>query len=317
MRAAVVAATALLAVVPPARADGPHRVFRFQDPRIVESSALVDLGHGLMATVNDSGDGPRVFVVDRHGRTVGVTDYGGPAVDEESMAPVDAGHVWVGDTGGNTVRRRSVQVHRVPVGRGDRSVRAPGYELRYLDGPHDAETLLADPRTGRLLVVTKALLGGGVYAAPGHLRADRPNPLRLVGHVPGLLTDGTFLPDGRHLLLRGYTSARVLAFPSLRPVGPAFPLPAQRQGEGISVGPGDRIRLSSEGSHAPVLQIRLPAAVQAALARPASSHPPPTAPSHPHRHADPAGHPSWWPPASGATLAVLGGAWLWALRRRR
>jgi hypothetical protein len=284
---AVWAAAALLVVVPAAGADGNRHhagpatvLFHFRDDRITESSGLVDLGDGLMATVNDSGDGPYVYVIDPGGRTVGVTDYGGRAVDVESMAPIDAGHVWVGDTGGNTTTRTSVQVYRVPVGRADRTVQAPAYDLAYPDGAHDAETLLVGPHTGRLYVVTKSVTGGTVYAAPRHLAAGRPNRLRPIGKVPGLLTDGSFLPDGRHLLLRDYAGAAVYTFPGLTRVGPWFALPRQQQGEGLSVGPaghrgtaGRAARAGAAGAgrscrrhRAPGLVAPLPPAAPAAAA---------------------------------------------------
>lgn len=333
MRAApaLLAATALLVAVQPAHAQAqaqgraqaqghPRVLFHFDDGRITESSGLVDLGHGLMATVNDSGDGPYVYVVDADGHTVGVTDYGGRAIDVESMAPIDAGHVWVGDTGGNTTTRTSVQVYRVPVGRGDRTVQAPAYDLAYPDGAHDAETLLANPRSGRLYVVTKSFAGGTVYAAPRHLVTGGPNRLHPIGRVPGFLTDGSFLADGRHVLLRGYGGAAVYRFPDLVRVGPSFALPRQQQGEGISVGPGGRIRLSTEGRHTAVLQVALPASVRQALSHPAAaptSSPTPARPYHPPPRPQPTEPPAWWATASLAAVLVLGGAWLWVHRRRR
>jgi len=321
-----VAATALLVVVPPAWAGGgAHTLFHFRDARITESSGLVDLGDGLTATVNDSGDGPYVYVVDREGRTVGFTDYHGDAVDVESMAPIDAGHVWVGDTGGNIVARAKVQAYRVPVGRGNRDVRVPRYDLLYPDATHDAETLLADPRTGRLYVVSKALLQGTVYAAPAHLRTGVSNRMRIVGSVPGMITDGTFLPDGGHVLLRRYGNATVYTFPGLEPVGPSFDLPAQPQGEGISVGPGGRVRLSTEGVHSAVLQVRLPVAVQSALAGP-----PPTQRAthlrhhhhgHKRRHHHHGHHHGyrqglWWVAGAFAFTVLFLGAWFWSERRK-
>lgn len=326
----LLAATALLAVVPPAWGGGADRtVFRFHDDRITESSGLVDLGGGLMATVNDSGDGPYVYVVDGAGRTVGVTDYGGDAVDVESMAPLDAGHVWVGDTGGNIHARATVQVYRVPVGRGDRRVSATRYDLLYPDAPHDAETLLADPRTGRLYVVSKSFLRGIVYAAPRHLRTGVSNRMREVGTVPGMVTDGTFLPDGRHVLLRRYGDATVYTLPGLRPAGPTFPLPRQRQGEGISIGPGGRIRISTEGVHSAVLQLRLPARVRAALAAtPGRTHPTPSgdpsARQHRHRHQVRERHRAhrelrqglWWVAGAAVVAALFVGAWVWSERRK-
>lgn len=322
---AAVAATALLVVVPPAWAgDKGHEVFRFQDDRIIESSALVDLGDGLMATVNDSGGGPYVYVVDGAGRTVGVTDYGGDAVDVESMAPLDAGHVWVGDTGGNIHARATVRVYRVPVGRGNRTVDAPGYDLLYPDSAHDAEALLANPRTGRLYVVSKTFLRGTVYAAPRHLRPGVSNRMREVGWVPGMVTDGTFLPDGRHVLLRRYGNASVYTFPGLEPVGPTFDLPRQPQGEGISVGPGGRIRLSTEGEHTPVLQLRLPAAVHRALVGGSSAPAEPSSTPSPHprphvREDSPRDERQglWWVAGAAGFAVLFVGGWVWNERRRR
>ena len=82
----LVVTTVLLATLGLTGPGDPQTVFRFQDSRIDESSSLVDLGHGLMATANDSGDDGIVYVVDRSGRTVGTTRYG-ESEDAEAMAP--------------------------------------------------------------------------------------------------------------------------------------------------------------------------------------------------------------------------------------
>ena len=67
--------------------QGAHRVFELSDDRIYESSGLVDLG-SVMATVNDSGDSSRVFVLDpESGETVGVTDFHTEVTDVEALAP--------------------------------------------------------------------------------------------------------------------------------------------------------------------------------------------------------------------------------------
>jgi hypothetical protein len=232
------------------------------DPRITESSGLVDLGDGLMVTTNDSGDTGIVYVVDRSGRTVGTTRFG-DSVDAEALAPVDGGHVWVGDIGDNEARRPYTVIRRVPVGRGDRTVRVPSYRLLYPDGPHDAETLLRQPATGRLFVVTKGILGGRVYAVPRHLRSgEQGNRLRAVAKVGLFATDGTFL-DAHRVLVRGYTSADVYVFPGFRLLG-SFALPGQPQGESVSVGPGGRIRIGSEGVRSEVVTVSLPARLRAA-----------------------------------------------------
>ena len=246
--------------------DSPRAttVLTFQDPAIVEQSALL-LEDGLFLTTNDSGDTGRVFVVDRSGATVGVTHWSDHATDTEALAPAGPGFVWVGDIGDNLGRRSEVAITRVPVGRGERTVRATSYHLTYPDGANDAETLVRDPVTGRLYIATKNVFGGRLYAVPRQLSATGTNRLRPVGRVLSLATDGAFFLDGRHLVIRDYAVAAIYAWPSMERVA-TFDLPAQPQGEGIAVGPDDTLYLSSEGLHASVLETRVPAAVRAAMA---------------------------------------------------
>ena len=247
-------------------------VFSFTDPDVVEASGLAVVD-GLFVTVNDSGDSGRVFTVDpATGDTVGVTRWDGEPTDDEAVAPAGDGTVWVGDIGDNLARRDEVVVRRVPVGRGERTVDPQAYRLVYPDGPRDAETLLCDPVTGRLYVASKGVLGGTLYAAPETL-GPGVNELTAVGPVIGIATDGAFFPDGRHVVLRDYGRAAVYSMPGLSPVGSAFALPDQEQGEGIAVDASGRVFLSSEGSEAPVLRVGLPADVRAALepSTPASS----------------------------------------------
>ncbi|MBO9521689.1 MAG: hypothetical protein J7518_09140 [Nocardioidaceae bacterium] len=276
-------------------------VFSFADPRIDESSGLVDLG-ALMVTTNDSGDDAVLYVLDGRGRTVGTTRYAGRVRDVEALAPDGPGYVWAADIGDNGAVRDSVRIYRVPVGRGARTVRAPSYELVYPDGAHDAESLVV--AGGRAYVVTKALLGGPVYASAAPLREDRPNRLHRVGTVDLFATDAALLGSDR-VIVRGYGTAAVLTFPGFEPVS-SFALPAQEQGEGISVGPAGRIRLSSEGAHAPVLQIRLPA-VREEPEEPRTAPAPATTRSDRSRR--------WMLPAAAGVLGVAG--WMLVRRRRR
>ncbi|HEY3528233.1 MAG TPA: hypothetical protein VGK78_03720 [Nocardioides sp.] len=256
--------------------SGPagDRVFSFDDPAIVEASALV-AENGLFLTTNDSGDTGRVFAVDDTGRTVGVTHWSDDPTDTEALAPAGNGFVWVGDIGDNLGHRSSVDIARVPVGPGDRTVHATTYRLTYPDGATDAETLLRDPATGRLYIATKNVFGGVLYAVPEHLHANATNRLHSIGRVLPVATDGSFFPDGKHLVVRNYSTAVVYAWPSLQPVG-SFALPHQRQGEGIAVASDGEVYVSSEGPHAPVLRVRLPKQIQDAV-RPAVS----AAPSNP------------------------------------
>src|SRR5688572_19967434 len=162
-------------------------VFSFQDSAIDESSGLVDTGSTVL-TVNDSGDDPVVYVVDRSsGETVGRTTYtDDEVIDVEAMAPGPDGMLWVGDIGDNPWSRSSVAVYELPMPTpGDATVTAQRYDLVYEGGPRDAEALLVHPQTGRLLVVSKGLFGGQLFEAPPLLSAEKPNVLRPVADVSG------------------------------------------------------------------------------------------------------------------------------------
>jgi hypothetical protein len=235
--------------------DG-EEVCRFQDPQIVESSGLV-ARDGLFATVNDSGDSARVFMVDAGTcRTVGVTSWNDDVEDVEAVAPY-LDRLLVGDIGDNEASRESVRLYEVPAGRGDRAVEPVSHEITYPDGPRDAEALLVNPVSQRVFIASKGLMSGVLYLVPGELSATEPTRVRALADVPGLVTDGAFLPDGRHLVLRTYSRAVFYSYPELEVVG-EVDLPDQQQGEGIAVDRRGRVFLSSEGQQAPVLRLELP-----------------------------------------------------------
>lgn len=285
-----------------------HVVATFQDGRIDESSGLVVRGDRIF-TVNDSGDGPYVYEVDGStGRTTRVITYGSDQPDDvEALAPGAGRSLWVGDIGDNRRWRDSIRVHRLVPGREPGTLHTTTFELTYPDSPHDAETLLVDPRTGRLLVVTKSwATGGTVYAAPRQLREGETAVLQKVARVPGLVTDGTFLPGGRRVVLRTYGSAEFFSYPGFRLLGQVG-LPRQEQGEGIAVS-GASVYLSSEGERSAVLSVGLRDLERAAVREAAQASRPqakPPAPSAGAPRADRDPRPWMGLGPAGYTLAVV------------
>ncbi|HET6651889.1 MAG TPA: hypothetical protein VFH10_04540 [Nocardioides sp.] len=287
-----------------AAADEAGRpLFAFTDRAIAESSGLVDTG-AVVYTVNDSGSGPVLYAVDpRSGDTTRRTTYTPDEVEDvEALAPGRAGTVWVADVGDNQRSRDSVSLYRARHGA---TTTAPRLDLAYPDGPRDAETLLAHPRTGRLFVVSKTVFGGTVYAVPAGARPGGTLTMRRFAQVPGLITDGAFLPDGRHVVLRSYATATVFTFPAFEVRG-TFDLPEQRQGEAVSVSPRGRVLLSSEGVGAEVLQVEIPARLTRDV-RPGSAPSASAAPVTPDPAADdprPRDRPDRHPLALGLRLAA-------------
>ena len=246
----------------------------------------------MLYTHNDSGDRARFFAVGPDGVTRTVyTLPGVQARDWEDLArsPDERGRscLWLGDIGDNRASRSNgILIHRVrepePAARAAVTTERPtDSRLRYPDGPHDAETLLVHPRTGRVYVVTKPLAGAvGVYAAPVQLDPSRPNALSLVARfsprstgTPGgpdlgplanvLVTGGDIAPDGSRVAVRTYTDVYEWAVPG-DDVAAAFngapevsPLPPTRQGEGLGYSrDGTALLTSSEGVGAPVYGLR-------------------------------------------------------------
>ena len=149
---------------------------------------------------------------------------------------------------------------------------------------------MADPRTRRLYVVTKGLLGGELYAVPPQAwpggsdasAESRTWPLTLVARVDmTLVTDGTFLPDGR-LVLRNYGQMAVFADPttaqgSLQVLATML-LPSQAQGESVALGPGGTsLLIGSEGVRQPLLRVAMPTGITTPVAGDASATPTATA----------------------------------------
>ncbi len=349
----------------PAATPGGVSVDRVaRDARIQESSGLVASGlhPGVLWTHDDSGNAPLLFALARGGATAGTVRLRGvPDVDWEALAPVTGpggtSLLAVGDIGDNDAVRHRIEIDLVAEPRQLGSTTERPYRvlrLRYPDGPHDAETLLADPRTGRLYIVTKGVFTATVYLVPASAWPSGAGTgsvadavLQRVGQVSlSLVTDGAVLPDGR-VLLRTYSTLAVL--PALPVTPPAqgmrleplatVALPSQQQGEGLTVldaGTGV-IALSSEGIRQPILKVVLPAAFRQA-GRPAGRRASATSPAVPgsapatsggSSRASPSGgsgHPSGASGSGGApawltgfgllVLIVLAGAVIGLNRRR-
>jgi hypothetical protein len=261
----------LAAFAPPAPAA---TLCHLQDNRILEASGVA-VGKNVIWTHNDSGDIARFFALDRHCHTLATYDVTNEtATDWEDMAR-GAGALWLGDIGDNNGNRKEVEIVKVPeptVTRGEHRVKATVLHLHYADGPQDAETLLVDPVSGELFVITKSFNGwAGVYAVRGNVltkvnyfhlsqTGTRGGPAGPLGQVA--VTSGDINPSVTRVVLRTYTDAYEWtirggdvagAFTS-KPVRTA--LPPTTQGEGIAYDTDGRSWITtSEGKASPVERI--------------------------------------------------------------
>ncbi len=182
-------------------APGGEVVGTVSSPDLVEISGLVaSRAHSDVLWVhNDSGDTARVFAIARQGGDLGTYVLEGvEANDWEDMAigpgPVaDVDYLYLADIGDNPRERPEIDFYRVAepdldVAAGAVSETIADVEkltLQYPAEAHDAETLLVDPVSGDLLIVTKELTGGSalVFRAPGSLEAGSTSTLEQVGEI--------------------------------------------------------------------------------------------------------------------------------------
>jgi hypothetical protein len=174
------------------------------------------------------------------------------------MAPGPDDSLYFADIGDNESRRMNVTVYWfTQPGPGDTTITDwHSARLKYPRGARDAETLLVDPSTGRLFVVSKQIFAGTVYRAPQRLSEDHVNHLHAVGVAPSVVTDGAFLSDGM-VVLRTYGQAELVDRDGWR-ASTATKLPPQPQGESIAAIPGsDDVLIGTEGSDAAVQRLTL------------------------------------------------------------
>jgi hypothetical protein len=132
-------------------------------------------------------------------------------------------YLYLGDIGDNSSSRKEIVIYRVPepkpVAADSKSSktkpqtteRAEAIHLRYPDGKHDAETLLVNPKTGDIYIITKiALESPSVYEAVAPFTSGKPITLKSLGQLKipslfgGIITGGSVSPDGRRIALCDY-----------------------------------------------------------------------------------------------------------------
>lgn len=211
---------------------------------------------GVLWVHNDSGGQARVFAMDYQGHDLGYwTLVGAVNRDWEDMAigpgpTAGVDYLYLGDIGDNNAVHASVKIYRVaePV---VSTMQTPSahtlsgvgvIELTYPDGPRDAETLLVDPVSGDIYIVSKELLSSRVYRAAYPQSTSSSTVMTYLGTVGvWFATAGDAAPDASGVLIRGYNSARYWPrsagqnlWQALQNTSCTIPLASEQQGETIT-----------------------------------------------------------------------------------
>lgn len=204
------------------------RVGTNQATAITECSGLAASRHNphVLWAHNDSGDTPRLYALNRAGQLLGTYAItGATAEDWEDMAigadptgGVD--HLFVGDIGDNTETRANVTIYKVEeplVATNQFGVEtnlplASSFVAVYPDNSRDAESLMYDPWTGDLFLVSKSDPTAKVFRCAW---PQNPSGTNVLEHVATLTfktaVAADISPSGRQILVRTYTLIRYYA----------------------------------------------------------------------------------------------------------
>jgi hypothetical protein len=176
---------------------------------------------GVLYAHNDSGSNSTVIVLSDTAAPLGqMTLTNVNAVDWEDVAvgPCDAGScIFVGEIGDNNLAYATRTVYRfaepsisptTPIG--TMMVAADALTFVYPDGRHNAETLLVEPISGDIFVITKVSgVASTVYRLPKPFTPGTQATMEKVGDLSlpgsaGLVTGGDVHPCGTRMLIRTY-----------------------------------------------------------------------------------------------------------------
>ena len=266
--------------------DGSEALGVLEDETLIETSGIAasPTDPDLLWVHNDGND-PVLYAVSRSGATLGTwtLDTTGRDIEDLALGYAEDGtpELWLADVGDNAAARENIALLRtdepsVPSGDPeDHTV----YDfdtitLTYPDGPHNCETILVDPVTRDIFLVTKSPDGlSGVYRKAAPHTDGEVAELELITTLTfsgtdgaQLTTGGAFSPDGAWAVIRTYSStAYIWRRDQSDTITAAFDsdpcpvsLPALFQGEAICFDTdGDALLIVSEGEASPIDRVPL------------------------------------------------------------
>ena len=118
-------------------------------------------------------------------------------------------YLYIAEIGDNTGQHGQYTVYRLPEPKNLTDVPSLVERIRftYPDGARDAETLLLDPQTRDLFVVSKRETKVRLYRLPYPQSTTSTIKAELLGELPfTFVTGGAFSPDGSEIVLRTYAN---------------------------------------------------------------------------------------------------------------
>lgn len=260
--------------------DTPRKLAVLADDEIDESSGLArSLSRpGAFWTHNDSGDSPRLFLIDEAGQTLGCFKVdGAKSIDWEDMCSFSQGeknYLMIGDVGDNGRRRKQVELYlleepdvsRHEAGENGRIPVRMTIAVTYEGGAHDCEAIAVDPAAGNIYLLAKQFSTACALFEVALPREQPPAPLeaKRIGALSApWATAMDVSPDGNRMIVLTYgdayefTRGRDDWSVALKRPARKIQMPARRQGEAICYArDGRSLYLTSEGRGQPLWLVK-------------------------------------------------------------
>jgi hypothetical protein len=189
------------------------------DSLIIEASGIVASASnpGYYWVINDSGNTPAIYLIDSLGNVTRQYFLKNAAnIDWEDIAVVKGDNsgfkLIIADIGDNFSVRRYVQLFVLDEPtlalKNDSFIdNYQTYKYVFEDGARDAETILTDPVSNEIYLVSKRESQVGVYAVPALHRQATADTLRFVCRLPfNNITAGSISSNGREIILKNYNA---------------------------------------------------------------------------------------------------------------
>jgi len=195
---------------------GPKSMGKIHNRTIDEASGLAfSRQHpGILYTHNDSGGDPIVYLLDTAGRHVGEIKLLG--VENRDWEDIAIGpgpeknrpYIYIGEIGDNNAKYDQIKIFRIPEPKlleEEVEINPEILILNYPDGARDAETLMVDPISQDIFILSKRDSVNILYRAPQSAFAQGEYVLERIMELPFTMSvAGDISADGSQIIIKNY-----------------------------------------------------------------------------------------------------------------
>ena len=191
-----------------------------QNDKVAEASGIVSsrLNKGLFWVINDSGNEAKIYLLNAKGEIINSwlingsqnTDWEDLTIKTDQQT--GRSFLIIGDIGDNMAIRNHINILVIEEPEFTNTLdtainKFKKYKFKYEDGARDAETILFDPMTEELFVVSKREDNVRVYGTPKILNETDTMLLDYKCSLPfHNVTSGDISIDGKEILLKNYNA---------------------------------------------------------------------------------------------------------------